>query len=191
MTTGDTQTGDETHTRSAAAAGYPDLRPELAAAQEWLAGLIDAVSPRQRSWPTPCREYTVQDLVGHVCAAVERLHLMGEGQDPADTEQVQRLPDDTGTWGRTFRTIAEPARASWKDERLTAEVIAPWGPVPGWSVVAMHLCEALVHGWDLAVATGQPAEADQAVAEAGLAAGRTEQLANYFGRARPTTASPA
>ena len=38
-----------------------------------------------------------------------------------------------------------------------------------------------MHGWDLAVATGQPSEADPAIAEAGLAAGRQILPADFRG----------
>ena len=34
----------------------------------------------------------------------------------------------------------------------------PWGVVPGAAALGMYVNETLVHGWDLAVATGQPAE---------------------------------
>jgi uncharacterized protein (TIGR03086 family) len=85
--------------------------------------------------------------------------------------------------------------------------------VPGRGAVGAYTSETLVHGWDLAVATGQDSEADPELAEAVLAlarwaipaeprgghvpfaqpvepaagAGATERLANWSGHARPVT----
>ena len=36
----------------------------------------------------------------------------------------------------------------------------PFGEVPGAVALGIHTVEAIVHGWDLATATGQPAAID-------------------------------
>lgn len=88
-------------------------------------------------------------------------------------------------------------------------MVVPWGTVPGAGALWGYLNEALVDGWDLAVATGQDPEADPAIVAPALAvaqqfipaeireipdipfapvvppreeAGLTEQLANWTGR---------
>lgn len=38
---------------------------------------------------------------------------------------------------------------------LEGDVTLPFGTVPGWVAVRMHFVDHLVHGWDLAKATGQ------------------------------------
>ena len=102
--------------------------------------------------------------------------------------------------------------AVWADDsRLDSPVTVPWGQVPGRAAVWGYIREALVHGWDLAVATGQDPEADRVTAGAALdmtqrhmpaeprggpipfappvdprpGAGPTESLANWCGHARP------
>ena len=55
----------ETTTNSAAetkAAGAPDLRAQLFAAQSWYADLVGATTDDQRSDPTPCPDYDVRAL---------------------------------------------------------------------------------------------------------------------------------
>jgi uncharacterized protein (TIGR03086 family) len=53
--------------------------------------------------------------------------------------------------------------------RLDALVEVPWGKIPGRFALAGYLQEVLAHGWDLARATGQPAEGDPELARFALA----------------------
>ena len=123
-------------------------------------------------------------------------------------------PDDRhrGRDGEADLTGAESTvarAAAWADDaRLDADSPLPWGRAPGRVALWGYTAELLTHGWDLAVATDQPAEADPATATAVLAeaklilpaaprggpvpfaapvdprpgAGPTEQLANWCGR---------
>jgi uncharacterized protein (TIGR03086 family) len=161
--------------------------------------------------PTPCSEFDVRTLVGHLVATVNRLRVIGEGGHPAtEGVVVTGVPDDG--WADAFAASIEKMWPVWRDaDALDRSVIAPWGTSPGRTAVWGYLNETLVHGWDLAVATGQDPEADPALAEAVLAevaailpaevrggevpfaqvvtphpgAGPTERLANWSGHAHP------
>ncbi|WFR72435.1 TIGR03086 family metal-binding protein [Prescottella defluvii] len=130
---------------------------------------------------------------------------------------VTGVADDQ--WPHAYDRAVEAMRAVWADDALLDTVVTvPWGRVPGRAAVFAYLNETLVHGWDLAVATGQPAEADPVLAATALAvaeraipeaprggpipfgpvvkpaegAGPTERLANWSGRAgirRPATSA--
>ncbi len=184
-----------------------DPRPLYAAALAWTHGLMAGATDLDA--PTPCPEFAVRDLLGHLVATVERARVIGEGGDPRSVPVVLRgLPDPAGAHAdATARTLAV-----WSDDALLdRELTVPWGTVPGRGAVWGYLNETLVHGWDLAVATGQDPEADPALAGAVLAvvpgflpaeprggpvpfaapvpprpgAGPTERLANWSGRTRP------
>ncbi|MDJ0392881.1 TIGR03086 family metal-binding protein [Rhodococcus sp. G-MC3] len=184
-----------------------DPRPHYRNALEWTTGLAAAVTDDQMSLPTPCPEFDVRALIGHLVGTVRRARAAGEGRDVlAVGVDLPDLADPAGD----FASGAAAALAVWEDDSLLDAVITvPWGTVPGRGVMIGYLNETLVHGWDLAVATGQSAEADPAgvgvvaavfpqflpadirgsadipfgaVVEPRPHAGPTERLANWSGR---------
>lgn len=184
-----------------------DPRPLFRSALDRVADLIGGVRPDLLTAPTPCPEFDVRSLIGHIVGTVDRGRVIGEGGDPLTVPDVVTAADDN--WVDTLRAAAGRYWTVWDDDALLdTTVSAPWGTFPGRAAVLIALNEALVHGWDLAVATGQPAEADAELAHAALGimqvalpesprggpipfgpvvepvvdAGPTERLANWSGR---------
>jgi len=178
-----------------------DPRPLYARAIAWTHGLMAGA--------TPCPEFDVRALLGHLVATVERARVIGEGGDPFSVPLVVTGVENGAD---TYRAAADKTLALWSDDALLDRMLtAPWGTVPGRATVWGYLNETLVHGWDLAVATGQDPETDPDLAEVVLAAvqrfvpaeprggpvpfgpvvephadaGPTERLANWSGHARP------
>jgi uncharacterized protein (TIGR03086 family) len=186
-----------------------DPRPLYADALTWVAGLAAGAEDLDR--PTPCIEFDVRALLGHLVSTVDRIRVAGEDGDVvAQPVVVAGVPDDG--WPAALAAARERMEAVWSDDALLDRpTTVPWGKLPGRATLWGYLNEALVHGWDLAVATGQDPEADPALAEAVLAAvqrflpaemrggeipfnevvepaegaGPTERLANWSGHHRP------
>lgn len=185
-----------------------DPRPRYAAALAHVHGLMTRATDLDA--PTPCTDFDVRALLGHLVTTVERVRLLGEGADPYSVPAVVTGLDDPAA---VYRASAEKALALWADDTvLDREVAVPWGTVPGRAALWGYLNETLVHGWDLAVATGQDPEADPDLVAPVLAAapaflpaeprggpvpfaapvpprpgaGPTERLANWSGRPSPS-----
>ncbi len=183
-----------------------DPRPLYSDALVWVTELIGAVRTDQMSLPTPCPEFDVATLIGHQLAGVRRAHAMAHG---GDATTIPFILDYSGDPSTAYLDETAAALEAWDGEnKLDTPVTAPWGVVPGRAAVWGYLNETLVHGWDLAVSTGQPFEADPKIVEpvllaavraipadtrefmpfdeavgARLDAGPTERLANWSGRA--------
>ncbi len=188
-----------------------DPRPLYSRALAFAADLVDGVRPDQLTDPTPCDEFDVRTLLGHLLTTARRARVIAGGGSVAEVPPVVTdVPD--AELAATYRRDADAALAAWADDALLEELVSvPWGSVPGAGAIWGYLNETLVHGWDLAVATGQPSEADPDLAGAALAAaqrfipagprdpevpfadavspapgaGPTEQLANWSGRTGP------
>lgn len=185
-----------------------DPRPLFRTALAWAHDLFTGVTPDRLTDPTPCTDFDVRTLMGHLTATVERGRLLGLGEDVTDAPEVITGIDDDA-WPATLTSTADNYWHVWNNAAtLDREVVAPWGTFPGRTAILVSLNEVLVHGWDLAMATGQPAEADPILAEAALAimqkalpetprggfipfgpvvqsapgAGATERLVNWTGR---------
>lgn len=186
-----------------------DPRPLYRDAVTWVAGLAAGVPADRMDGPTPCDEFDVRALLGHLVTTVRKVHGFARGADTSAVPHVSTgIADDA--LATAYAADADAACTAWSDDALLEVVVrAPWGEVPGRQVLWGHLNEALVHGWDLAVATGQDPEADPALAAAALEwaganlpaqgreqfpfadpaqpaadAGPTERLANWSGHRR-------
>ena len=62
--------------------------------------VVDAIAPTQACHPTPCPDWTVRDLAGHLLADLANFRLPAEGSQPDWT----RAPIDPGTnWSDAIR----------------------------------------------------------------------------------------
>ncbi len=138
-------------------------RDALGATRRVVAG----VGRDQWSEPTPCAEWNVGQLLNHIIAGNWWAAELGRG---ATIEQVgskldgDQLGDDAlGSYDRS----AEAAAAAFEAPgALDAPCAVSYGPVPG-SVYAGHrFIDVLIHGWDLAAATGQDRTLDPKLVEA-------------------------
>lgn len=113
--------------------------------------------------PTPCRDYTVGDLVQHIGGLTLAFTGAAHKQPPPGSEQggsgdASKL--ETG-WRLLIARDLEVLAESWRNP-AAYEGMTMAGPVelPGTEAAVVALNELVVHGWDLAVATGQRYAAD-------------------------------
>jgi uncharacterized protein (TIGR03086 family) len=142
----------------------PELHDEaLASTRRYVAGI------RADQWhqPTPCEGWTVRELLNHIvsgnywAAELATGRTIEEVGDRLDGDVLDDDPLDA------YVVSAGAASAAFRAPgAMEAPCAVSYGPVPG-SVYAGHrFLDVLIHGWDLAVATGQPDELAPELVEA-------------------------
>ena len=127
-----------------------------------FADVLRHVSADDLSRPTPCDQWTVADIVRHVTSRNQ--WIAGDGTE---------LPSDLPGLREANRRSAAAAHAVFAaPDGLTRLYTTPLGDIPGSVFIGLRTTDALVHAWDLAVATNQPTDIDADVAEAMLAMSR-------------------
>ena len=164
-----------------------DLGPQTAEVARVVAGVRDD----QLTDPTPCTETSVAAMLDHLVGLTVAFRMAAEKTVPGggpSAEAANLAPD----WRTRIPAQLEALAAAWRDPRAwegTAEAGGVQMPAPAMAAVALD--EVLVHGWDLAVATGQRYEADPVTAEAclefgtGFAAGAPEARDAIYGPVVP------
>jgi uncharacterized protein (TIGR03086 family) len=129
---------------------------------------LDATRPfvadiRADQWdlPTPCDGWTVRELTNHIVAGNLWAAALGSGSTiddvGSDLDGDVLGADAVAAYDASAASAASVFEAPGA---LDAPCAVSYGPVPG-SVYAGHrFLDVLIHGWDLATATGQPADLD-------------------------------
>ena len=137
-----------------------DFGPATTTAAQVVAGIRDD----QLGDPSPCPDYTVADLLDHMNGlsfAFTAAALKQPLADPDPSGDSSRLPDD---WREAIPAALAGLAAAWRDTPGAFEGTTQAGPIemPAPEAALVALNEVVVHGWDLAAATGQPYPADDA-----------------------------
>lgn len=141
-----------------------DLEP--AAAQ--VARVADGVRDEHLGLPTPCTDWSVADLLQHLLelttaftAAARKAALPEDG-----AAQATGLPAD---WREQLVRHLDVLVAAWREPAAwQGETEAGGVTMPADVTAAVAVDELVLHGWDLARATGQPFESDPVSVEASL-----------------------
>ena len=137
---------------------------DLMPAARRLADLVSRVSDDELAGPTPCPAYTLGDLIEHVGGLARAFRAAAEkdtaspyvnGAPSGDASRLKggwrdRIPSDLAALARAW---TDPG--AWTGMTRIANQDAP-GEAVGLTVAD----ELVVHGWDVARATGQPYAAE-------------------------------
>ena len=146
-----------------------DPRPAFSTAVDLLLATAEGVRADQLAAPTPCTDFDVSALLGHVLHVLRRITTAGRGADIDSTPRVTAAPGEG--WPAALRTAAGELAAVWADDAVLDAVLRlPFGTLPGRAALATWVGEVTTHTWDLAVATGQSPAWDDATAAVALAA---------------------
>ena len=165
----------------AGAPGPTDPRPGFARALATARSVVAGVRAGQLEGPTPCTDFDVRTLLGHLTAVLHRVAAVGRGQDPFSVAQISIGIDDEG-WDDAFAAAAAEVEAVWANPAVLERLLKlPFGTLPGAVALAVYTGEVTTHSWDLAVATGQEPDWDAEVVAHALAAAQRALAADRRG----------
>ena len=167
-----------------------NLHAELTDAAGAGARVAAGVRPDQFGDPTPDTEWDVRTLLNHLILwtshSLER-RAHGESVAPELLERDFAADPD---FAAAYRAQLDRALAAWADPAVWDRELNVMGsPTPASDVAGLIVAEMVLHGWDLAAATGQSYEVTDAAASAALAAveANADLFRQYKGFAEPVT----
>jgi len=153
---------------------------DLTPAARAVADLVDGVDAEALNGRTPCADYSVGDLLDHLMgltvaftAAATKVTSTSDGRAALAAESrpgepsVDHLHPD---WRDQLPQRLDALAAAWRSPAAwEGETEAGGVRLPAEVMGSVALNELVIHGWDLAHATGQPYELDEEPAAASLA----------------------
>jgi uncharacterized protein (TIGR03086 family) len=133
---------------------HPDLAPVTAA----VANVVRGVRDGQLTGPTPCAGTSVGDLLDHVDGLAMAFTLAARKEPPPEgaggpSADASRLGPD---WRSRIPERLLALADAWSEPSAWTGMTSAGGlELPGEVAGAVALDEVIVHGWDLAAATGQ------------------------------------
>ncbi|MET9089567.1 TIGR03086 family metal-binding protein [Streptomyces sp. NPDC004237] len=130
-----------------------------------VAALAERVTDEQLAGVTPCPAYAVRHLLGHVAG----LSVAFRDAARKDLGATTATPPGTVTpgigpgWRAELPKALDELAAAWRDPDAWSGMTRAGGvDLPGEVAAAVAADELVVHGWDLARATGQEYAPDPA-----------------------------
>ncbi|MGH3980899.1 MAG: TIGR03086 family metal-binding protein [Pseudonocardiaceae bacterium] len=144
---------------------------DLGPAAQQLATLLRGVTDDQLTAPTPCDEYTLGDLIDHVSGLSQAFTAaaakeLGSGASQGPSGDAGRLDHDWRT--RISEQLVALAEA-WRNPDAWEGMTQAGGiDLPAEMAGKVALNELVIHGWDVAHASGQPFDVDPQTLDASM-----------------------
>src|SRR5215207_1292694 len=132
-----------------------DLVQSLSQTFDHTAGVLRGVRAEHLDQPTPCPDWDVRALVSHFVGVVVNMGRGARGDTLLAPDEAFTVGDDLAD---RFRTEADRTPAAWRAQGLEGEVDVGAGPMPAPVAIGVNLVDTSTHTWDVARATGQPAD---------------------------------
>lgn len=145
-----------------------DIQALHAATLEATSGVVDRVRPEDLSKATPCSEWDVRTLVGHL-VGVNRHFAQAANGETVPFDPMAPPPDPGADPASAYRESAREAIEAWSRPGVLDGMVRPgFAEIPGRFAISIHLTDNLVHRWDLARALGEDPAIDPEAAAVAL-----------------------
>src|SRR5215475_374105 len=138
-------------------------------------GLVSQAGPADLARPTPCADWTVADLIGHMTAQHYGwiAAAAGHGADLSCWQPGPPAADPIGEYAEASRRVLEAFGADGVLEREFALAeISPVLRFPAARAISFHFIDYLVHGWDVARSLGADYQPEPGLLAAALPVAR-------------------
>jgi uncharacterized protein (TIGR03086 family) len=127
-----------------------DPRTQLDEILPMIDTLVASLDGAQLDAQTPCAEFKVRNVLEHMIGGATMFAAAFRGETASAT------PGGSDLVGTFSAAMAELRDAVHSPGALDRTIAAPFGDVPGESFARFVAMDGLVHGWDIATATGRP-----------------------------------
>ncbi|MFF3466361.1 TIGR03086 family metal-binding protein [Streptomyces sp. NPDC001984] len=137
-----------------------------------VARLAEGVTDEQLAVATACPDCAVRNMLGHLTGLSVAFRDAGRKDLGVTTNSAPdaAAPDIGPGWREELPRALDALAEAWRDpDAWTGMTRAGGVNLPGAVAAAVAADELVIHGWDLARATGQPYEPDPAALEASYA----------------------
>jgi uncharacterized protein (TIGR03086 family) len=138
-----------------------DLGPQT----QVVARLAQGVTDEQLADGTPCPDCAVRNMLGHLIGLSSAFRDAGHKDLGAttDTNPDTVVPDIGPGWREELPKVLDELAEAWRDPAAWTGMTRAGGvDLPGAVAAAVAADELVIHGWDLARATGQTYAPDPA-----------------------------
>jgi uncharacterized protein (TIGR03086 family) len=135
---------------------------------------IRGADPARFDDPTPCADYTLRQAVSHLAFGLLLAECAGRREEWeegwSESQTAPYLVDvPESEWAQRVAAQGEATKRAWADPAAwEGETTFGGGPMPAAAVGSMMVAEFVVHGWDVATASGQRLDVPAPLAEAAL-----------------------
>lgn len=123
---------------------------------EWTTEVVRRIEPDQLSQDTPCAGWSVRMVLNHMIGG-NRAFAAGVPVGDVDPQCDPAVDQFSGGPAEAYADSWPAVVKAWSEADPEGSTTFPWGPMPNAIASQLLTMESVVHGWDLARATGQDA----------------------------------